>query len=85
MHSRMQLPFRRAIDVVLSPEQGMQAGPMPVAPRVVSDILYAMFQGSGLTGDDVGASYGQKRIPSQHEHVYALELYGRAMDNNARQ
>jgi hypothetical protein len=40
MHSRMQLPFRRAIDVVLSPEQGMQAGPMPVAPRVVSDILF---------------------------------------------
>lgn len=54
--SRMQLPFRRAIDVVLSPEQGMQAGPMPVAPRVVSDIPYVMLQGSGLTGDDVGAS-----------------------------
>lgn len=54
--SRMQLPFRRAIDVFLSPEQGMQAGPMPVAPRVVSDIPYVMLQGSGLTGDDVGVS-----------------------------
>lgn len=52
----MQLPFRRAIDVVFSPEQGMQAGPMPVAPRVVSDIPNVMLQGSGLTGDDVGAS-----------------------------
>ena len=52
----MQLPFRRAIDVVFSPEQGMQAVPMPVAPRVVSDIPYVMLQGSGLTGDDVGAS-----------------------------
>lgn len=40
--SRMQLPFRRAIDVVLSPEEGMQAGPIPVAPRVVSDIPYVI-------------------------------------------
>ena len=31
MHSRMQLPFRRTKDVVFSPEQGMQAGPMPAA------------------------------------------------------
>ena len=81
MHSRMQLPFRRAIDVVLSPEQGMQAGPMPVAPRVVSDILYVVLQGSGLTGDDVGTSYGQKYVlsPTCTVHVYALELYDRAM------
>jgi hypothetical protein len=34
MHSRMQLAFRRTKDVVSSREQGMQAGPMPVASRV---------------------------------------------------
>lgn len=67
--------------MVLSPEQGMQAGPMPVASRVVSDITYVILQGSGLTGDDVGASYGQKCVlsPKSTVHVYALELYDRAM------
>lgn len=81
MHLRMQLPFRRTIDVVLTPEQGMQAGPMPVAPLVVSDIPYVILQGSGLTGDDVGACYGQKYVlsPKSTVHVYALELYDRAM------